>query len=290
MNVPVWLAGVDITRSWARHIELGSSGGVDWATPYGTEIKAPSDGVLYTRTLLDQASVVGVRRPDGTETEFVHAHPRGPLGRTLQAGEVMGITDGRKGMPGSGVGPTASTGAHVHVHDRTPGGTRVRPFSTVSAAQLAASALAPLKENPMSDELLKSSKTGKYYYRDGPFFEEVSKTEASAIKRARGGGPRIATPATIRAAKARARRYEAFLHSEQPTVEEIAAAVVAALPEEVDGPEDPQLAQELAEQTRRDLASELELALDDDADALALTLQQNIPAAALQELVPRLQR
>lgn len=150
MSVPRWLAKFSVTAGWEKHRARGSAGGVDYGAPAGTVIYAPAAGVVYVRKLADQASVVGVRYDNGGATEFVHA--RFPLepGTRAAAGRAIAISDGRPGFPGAGVGPTASTGAHIHVHDML-NGVRVRPFTTVPTA-LAGGGITAFADESEEDE------------------------------------------------------------------------------------------------------------------------------------------
>ena len=127
MNIPAWLAKWRVTSDWAAHRARGSLGGVDWATPTGTPIYAPSDGIADFRFYGDGSSVIRIRRADNTRTEFLHGTFLGGNFRPVKAGERVGTSDGRRGTRGAG----SSTGPHVHAHDVTAAGVRVPPFSTI---------------------------------------------------------------------------------------------------------------------------------------------------------------
>ena len=127
MSIPAWLAKWRVTSDWAAHRARGSLGGVDWATPTGTPIHAPSDGIVDFRFYGDGSSVIRIRRADNTRTEFLHGTFLGGNFRPVKAGERVGTSDGRRGTRGAG----SSTGPHVHAHDVTAAGVRVPPFSTI---------------------------------------------------------------------------------------------------------------------------------------------------------------
>ena len=132
MSIPAWLAKWRVTSDWAAHRARGSLGGIDWATPTGTPIYAPSDGIVDFRFYGDGSSVIRIRRADNTRTEFLHGTFLGGNFRPVKAGERVGTSDGRRGTRGAG----SSTGPHVHVHDVTAAGVRVPPFSTIRNAPI----------------------------------------------------------------------------------------------------------------------------------------------------------
>lgn len=117
-----------VTCDWTCHRNRGSLGGVDWAMPVGTALPAPSAGVV---TFLANNGTAGhtatVRRADGSRTQYMHLSAFvGKSGRTVKQGEIIGKSGGAKGAPGAG----SSTGPHLHAHDITKLGARVRPFTT----------------------------------------------------------------------------------------------------------------------------------------------------------------
>ena len=132
MSIPAWLAKWRVTSDWAAHRARGSLGGIDWATPTGTPIYAPSDGIVDFRFYGDGSSVIRIRRADNTRTEFLHGTFLGGNFRPVKAGERVGTSDGRRGTRGAG----SSTGPHVHAHDVTAAGVRVPPFSTIRNAPI----------------------------------------------------------------------------------------------------------------------------------------------------------
>jgi len=131
VSIPAWLAKWRVTSDWAAHRARGSLGGIDWATPTGTPIYAPSDGIVDFRFYGDGSSVIRIRRADNTRTEFLHGTFLGGNFRPVKAGERVGTSDGRRGTRGAG----SSTGPHVHAHDVTAAGVRVPPFSTIRNAR-----------------------------------------------------------------------------------------------------------------------------------------------------------
>ena len=131
MSIPAWLDKWRVTSDWAAHRARGSLGGIDWATPTGTPIYAPSDGIADFSFYGDGSSVIRIRRADNTRTEFLHGTFLGGNFRPVKAGERVGTSDGRRGTRGAG----SSTGPHIHAHDVTAAGARVPPFSTIRNAR-----------------------------------------------------------------------------------------------------------------------------------------------------------
>lgn len=128
-GIPDWLARWRVTNTWDEHRARGSAGGVDFGTPVGTPIYAPTAGTVDYRMFSDGSSVARVRRSDGTATEFLHGVPSGGA-RSVDAGDLIATSDGRRGAWGA----NGSTGPHIHVHDVTAAGVRVFPFSTIQSA------------------------------------------------------------------------------------------------------------------------------------------------------------
>lgn len=168
MTVPVWLSKWPLTQSWEGHRKNGSLGGEDYGTPVGTRILSPSAGTVTYYTYKDGSSCARVQRADGSATEFLHGRAVGKSGRRVKEGEVVATSDGRKGTPGAG----PSTGPHIHVHDVTAAGVRVRPFSTVPETVPEEDAMAA-----------KVHKRGEEYFASGPGVKPTSTTS-----KARGEG------------------------------------------------------------------------------------------------------
>lgn len=149
--IPEWLSGYRITGTWEQHIAQGSTGGVDFGTPVGTPIYAPpGGGYVDYREFGDGSSVIRVKRPDGSATEYLHGHLVGRPREVIGSVEVIGTTDGRRGAPGAG----PSDGPHLHVHDVTPAGVRVRPFTTISSETASLPGTTPITEtNPLEDDM-----------------------------------------------------------------------------------------------------------------------------------------
>jgi hypothetical protein len=163
-----------VTGDWAAHRARGSLGGIDWATPTGTPLYAPSDGIADFRFYGDGSSVIRIRRADNTRTEFLHGTFLGGNFRPVKAGERVGTSDGRRGTRGAG----RSTGPHVHAHDVTAAGVRVPPFSTIP--NIPDESIAEEKEDDMlvfisekGDDAVRVT-GGGYRYR----FETVNEFEA----------------------------------------------------------------------------------------------------------------
>lgn len=118
-----------VTGTWAQHRARGSLGGVDYGAPLGSPILAPEDGVVDYRVAGTGGYTVRITYSNGASTEIMHMRTLQylPNGTRVAEGRQIGISGGAKGSAGAG----SSDGPHMHVHDNTPGGTRVAPFTQV---------------------------------------------------------------------------------------------------------------------------------------------------------------
>lgn len=164
--IPAWLTGYRITGTWEDHLERGSLGGLDFGTPVGTAIYAPTDSEISFFYYGDGSSVIRATRPDGSKTEFLHGHLVGAP-RKARGLEKIGTSDGRPGTDGAG----PSDGAHLHVHDITADGVRVYPFSTIGSQPASLPGFTPLMTtNPLEDEMTRP-----------PFFRKTAGAIANSM-------------------------------------------------------------------------------------------------------------
>lgn len=93
--------------------------GVDIAVPVGTSVKAPAEGVVIEAgTLPGYGNVVFIDHGKGTISRLGHLSSIGVArGQQVAQGQVIGLSGGAKGAPGSG----DSTGPHVHYEVRVNG-------------------------------------------------------------------------------------------------------------------------------------------------------------------------
>ena len=190
--IPDWLSGFRITGTWDEHRANGSPGGIDWGTPVGTVIYAPSEGVVDFRYFGDGSSVIRVKRPDGTATEFLHGHLTADPGPVTYR-QPIGVSDGRPGTDGAG----PSDGAHLHAHDVTASGVRVPPFTTIAAefASLSVTSLIEQEEEetmkPLLLEINNADKSTQWALVSGDLskFVPIWKTDtANALSRLLAAG------------------------------------------------------------------------------------------------------
>lgn len=131
-----WLINERISGTWAEHIARGSLGGIDFAVPVGTPIKAPTAG--WVKNVRGNGS-------GGWYVEFTHDPGNGGLGAGWRdeflhlsgfanedyygAGDIIGYSGGEPGHPGAG----SSDGPHIHWHLINGSGVRVNPLDYASA-------------------------------------------------------------------------------------------------------------------------------------------------------------
>lgn len=141
MSYKNYLAGRTISDNWADHIKRGSLGGIDYAVPVGTPVKAPCDGTV--KQIAGSGSggyYVQLWHKDGSHDEFLHLSKFAAKGKVKQ-GDIIGYSGGAKGAVGAG----SSTGPHVHWHLILKNGKRVNPLPYVDGAGAASGTAKPAK-------------------------------------------------------------------------------------------------------------------------------------------------
>ena len=126
-------------RSGRRH------GGVDFAVPVGTPVRAPAAGTIASAGARgDYGNLITIDFGGGTEARLAHLSRFAVApGDIVEAGQVIGYSGGARGAPGAG----NSTGPHLHYEVRQQGRT-VNPLDgpfTIDPSE-AADAAAELQE------------------------------------------------------------------------------------------------------------------------------------------------
>lgn len=124
MGYKNFLSKYRITANWTAHLKRGSLGGIDFATPVGTPILAPTDGTV--KQIVGKGTggwYVQLWHKDGSHDEFLHLSKFAAKGKVKQ-GDIIGYSGGALGAAGSG----SSTGPHVHWHLILKDGRRVNPL------------------------------------------------------------------------------------------------------------------------------------------------------------------
>ncbi|TDW31030.1 M23 family metallopeptidase [Cryobacterium psychrophilum] len=140
----------DPETSWANHLKRGSSGGVDLAYPYGSEVRAPADGVFQYfdgngRVGKGSGGNIGrLRLPNQDYIEFMHLSSGSP-DRDVKTGDLLG----RSGA--SGFGNLWHYGPHLHVHIYI-GGVRRNLFHYFTATSSAAASSSSVTITPAAAE------------------------------------------------------------------------------------------------------------------------------------------
>lgn len=121
--------GYPVTGTWQDHIGRGSLGGIDFGMGVGTELPACGGGVV---TNIPENGTGGhtvtIQHDNGYRTQYMHLSQFLLAdGTRVGAGDVVGLSGGEPGAPGSG----ESTGPHLHWHMIDPGGTRINPLDYV---------------------------------------------------------------------------------------------------------------------------------------------------------------
>ncbi|WP_084541180.1 peptidoglycan DD-metalloendopeptidase family protein [Nocardioides alkalitolerans] len=119
-------AGYAVTGTWAEHLARGSSGGIDYGMGVGTALPASAGGTIGNIPENGTGGhTVTITHADGWKTQYMHlsAFSRSN-GETVAQGDVVGLSGGAPGAPGSG----SSTGPHVHWHMIDPSGVRRNPL------------------------------------------------------------------------------------------------------------------------------------------------------------------
>ncbi|GAB3432101.1 peptidoglycan DD-metalloendopeptidase family protein [Actinophytocola sediminis] len=121
--------GYPITGTWQDHIDRGSLGGIDYGMGVGTRLPAAGGGVV---TNIPENGTGGhtvtIAHDNGYRTQYMHLS-QFLLGNGTRVGmgDVVGLSGGAPGAPGSG----NSTGPHLHWHMINPSGTRIDPLGYV---------------------------------------------------------------------------------------------------------------------------------------------------------------
>jgi hypothetical protein len=115
-----------ITDTWEGHLSRGSLGGIDFGMPVGTALPACGAGtILNTPYNGTGGHTVTIRHADGYRSQYLHLSQFLLAdGTSVNAGDIVGLSGGAAGAPGSG----SSTGPHVHWHMIDPAGTRISPL------------------------------------------------------------------------------------------------------------------------------------------------------------------
>lgn len=153
-----------VSQTWAQHIANAGArlGGVDYVMGVGTNLPAPSSGVMEWVTAatpvaqrpkwynLGLGNAAAVRRSNGTRTIYAHCSTRvAAVGSTVSDGQVIA----KSGNTGK------TTGPHLHTHDVLADGiTRARPFTTIPSTP-AGGGVTPLPDT-------RKANPGMYLSRD----------------------------------------------------------------------------------------------------------------------------
>lgn len=118
--------GYPITGTWQDHLDSGSLGGIDFGMGVGTRLPACGGGVVtnipYNGT---GGHTVTIQHDNGYRTQYMHLSQfLLGNGTRVAMGDVVGLSGGAVGAPGSG----SSTGPHLHWHMINPSGTRINPL------------------------------------------------------------------------------------------------------------------------------------------------------------------
>jgi len=136
--------GYPISDGWAEHIARGSLGGIDYAMPVGTRLPAAGGGVV-TNTPYNGTGghTVTIRHDNGYRTQYMHLSQflLGD-GTRVGMGDVVGLSGGAAGAPGSG----SSTGPHLHWHMIDPNGARINPLAFLESDIPGVPVVAPVYE------------------------------------------------------------------------------------------------------------------------------------------------
>lgn len=118
--------GYPITETWEGHLARGSLGGIDYGMPVGTRLPAAGGGVVHNDPDNGTGGYAAVIHHDnGYRTQYLHLSGFVvPDGTRVAMGDIVGLSGGYPGAPGSG----SSTGPHLHWHMNDPSGTRINPL------------------------------------------------------------------------------------------------------------------------------------------------------------------
>ncbi|MEU5949951.1 M23 family metallopeptidase [Micromonospora sp. NPDC047465] len=124
--------GYPITGTWQEHLNRGSLGGIDYGMPVGTRLPAAGGGVVTNDPNNGTGGyTVTIQHDNGYRTQYLHLSQfLLANGTRVDTGEIVGLSGGAVGAPGSG----SSTGPHLHWHMIDPSGTRINPLVYLDGA------------------------------------------------------------------------------------------------------------------------------------------------------------
>lgn len=126
-----WSGRYPITDGWQSHLARGSSGGIDFGMPAGTQLLACMDGVV-TR-IWDYGTggyTLRITHDNGWASYYCHCSSFVAAdGQRVRTGELVALSGGEPGTPGAG----SADGPHLHWHLHTPGDQRVNPLDHATA-------------------------------------------------------------------------------------------------------------------------------------------------------------
>lgn len=113
------VSGGRVTGKFGENRGSRNHGGIDIAVPVGTQVKAPAGGVVIEAgTVPGYGNVVYIDHGRGTISRLAHLSKIGVTkGAIVGQGDVVGLSGGARGAPGSG----NSRGPHLHQEVRVNG-------------------------------------------------------------------------------------------------------------------------------------------------------------------------
>ncbi|MEH1166733.1 M23 family metallopeptidase [Micromonospora sp. CPCC 205539] len=119
-------SGYPITDTWEGHLSRGSRGGIDFGMRVGTALPACGAGTVQNIPYNgDGGHTVTIQHADGYRSQYLHLSQfLLANGTSVNAGDIVGLSGGAAGAPGSG----SSTGPHLHWHMINPSGTYISPL------------------------------------------------------------------------------------------------------------------------------------------------------------------
>ncbi|MFG3702855.1 M23 family metallopeptidase [Micromonospora sp. NPDC047620] len=125
-------SGYLVTETWQGHLDRGSLGGIDYGMSVGTRLPAAGGGVVTNNPNNGTGGyAVTILHDNGYRTQYLHLSQfLLPNGTRVGTGEIVGLSGGAAGAPGSG----SSTGPHLHWHMIDPSGTRINPLVYLDGA------------------------------------------------------------------------------------------------------------------------------------------------------------
>lgn len=118
--------GYRITDTWEGHLARGSLGGIDFGMGVGTPLPACGAGTVQNTPFNGTGGhTVTIYHADGYRSQYLHLSQfLVANGAYVNAGDIVGLSGGAAGAPGSG----SSTGPHLHWHMINPAGIRISPL------------------------------------------------------------------------------------------------------------------------------------------------------------------